>query len=196
MASVNGRRILNVLPSPYFVLTSTSPPRASIFDFTTSSPTPRPDTSVTFSAVEKLGLNNKSIASLSVMTSACSCVIVPFSTAFAFTFSVSIPLPSSRTSITTLLPSWNASRKIEPTSLLPRSFLISALSRPWAAEFLNKCIIGSPISSITVLSSSVSSPDIYNSIFLPSFLFRSRIIRGNLLNTLSIGIIRTFITDS
>lgn len=38
--------------------------------------------------------------------------------------------------------------------------LISALSSPWSAEFLNRCIIGSPISSITVLSSSVSSPDI------------------------------------
>ena len=47
--------IEDVLPSPYLVLTSTSPPRASIFDFTTSRPTPRPDTSVTLSDVEKLG---------------------------------------------------------------------------------------------------------------------------------------------
>ena len=36
----------------------------------------------------------------------------------------------------------------------------------------------------------------YNSIFLSSFLLKSLIIRGNLLTTLSIGIIRTFITDS
>jgi len=38
----------------------------SIFDFTTSRPTPRPDTSVTLSDVEKLGLNRRSIASFSV----------------------------------------------------------------------------------------------------------------------------------
>ena len=36
----------------------------------------------------------------------------------------------------------------------------------------------------------------YNSIFLLSFLDKSRIIRGNFATTLSIGTIRTFITDS
>ena len=34
----------------------TVPPKASIFRLTTSMPTPRPDTSVTFSAVENPGL--------------------------------------------------------------------------------------------------------------------------------------------
>ena len=185
-----------MLPSPYTDLTSTSPPRASILDLTTSRPTPRPETSVTFSAVEKLGLKRRLIISSSDITAACSSVIVPFSIALFLTFSTSIPLPSSLTSITTLLPSWYASRKIEPTSFFPLSRLISALSIPWSAEFLRRCINGSPISSMTVLSNSVSSPDIYSSIGFPSFFVRSLIILGNLLTTLSIGIILTFITDS
>ena len=84
-----------------------NPPAASAGkNFTTSRPTPRPDTSVIFSAVEKLGLNNRSITSLSVIISACSGVIFPFSIAFCFTFSTSMPAPSSRTTILTLLPSW------------------------------------------------------------------------------------------
>ena len=49
IARVSGSLMLKVLPSPYFVLTSTSPPRASILDLTTSRPTPRPDTSVILS---------------------------------------------------------------------------------------------------------------------------------------------------
>ena len=105
MARVRGSLTINVLPSPSFVLTSTSPPRASILDFTTSRPTPLPDTSVIFSDVEKLGRKSKSIISLSVIASACSDVIVPFSIALLRTFSTSIPLPSSPTSMTTLLPS-------------------------------------------------------------------------------------------
>ena len=110
IASVSGSLIINALPSPSFVLTSISPPSDSIFVLTTSRPTPLPDTSVTCFAVEKLGLNKRSIIYLSVMTSACSGVIVPFSIALSLIFSTSIPLPSSFTSITTLLPSWYALR--------------------------------------------------------------------------------------
>jgi len=158
IASVRGSLIVNVLPSPRTDLHSTTPPRDSILDLTTSRPTPLPDTSVIFSDVEKLGWKSKSITSLSDITSACSGVIVPFSIPLRLTFSISIPLPSSPTSITTLLPSWNALRKIVPISSFPLSRLTSADSRPWSAEFLRRCIRGSPISSITVLSSSVSSP--------------------------------------
>ena len=70
------------------------------------------------------------------------------------------------------------------------------LSSPWSAELRRRCISGSPSSSITVRSSSVSSPVMYNSIFLFNLRFKSRIIRGNRFTTLSIGTIRTFITDS
>ena len=105
IASVRGRRMVQVLPSPSLDFTSTSPLKDSILDFTTSSPTPRPDTSVTCFAVEKLGRNSRLIISLSAILAACSGVTVPRSTAFALTASTSIPLPSSLTSITTLFPS-------------------------------------------------------------------------------------------
>ena len=96
---------MNLEPSYNVEDTSTSPPKASILDFTTSSPTPLPDTSETVFAIEKLGKNKKSMISCLVNDSACSSVTIPRSIAFAFTLSVSIPLPSSRTSITTLFPS-------------------------------------------------------------------------------------------
>ena len=188
--------MVQVLPTPSLLFTSTSPLNASILDLTTSRPTPRPDTSVTSFAVEKLGRNNKSIISLSDMLAPCSGVMEPLSIAFWRTLSTSIPLPSSLTSITTLFPSWYASRKMEPVAGLPLCARTSADSKPWSAELRIKCINGSPISSTTVRSSSVSSPVIYNSIFLSNFLDKSRTIRGNLLTTLSIGTIRTFITDS
>ncbi len=70
IARVSGRRIIKLLPSPSFVFASISPPSASILVLTTSSPTPRPDTSDMISAVEKLGLNNRSMTSLSVIRSA------------------------------------------------------------------------------------------------------------------------------
>ena len=107
-----------------------------------------------------------------------------------------MPAPSSRTSIITLLPSWYASRKMLPTSGLPSAILSSFDSKPWSAALRIKCCNGSPISSITVRSNSVSSPVIWSSIFLSSFLLRSRTIRGKRFKTLSIGTIRTFITDS
>ena len=106
IARVSGRRIIKLLPSPSVVRISMLPPNASILVFTTSSPTPRPETSEITSAVEKLGRNKRSMISLSLIISACSSVIVPFVIAFCFTFSTLMPAPSSRTSITTLLPSW------------------------------------------------------------------------------------------
>jgi len=196
IASVSGKRTIKVVPSPSFVRTSTSPPSASILDFTTSSPTPRPEISVIFFAIEKLGRNKRLIISFWLMFSACSAVITPRSTALSLTAATSIPLPSSPTSMITLLPSWKAFKKIEPTSGFPLSIRVALSSRPWSAELRSKCCNGSPIWSTTVLSNSVSSPVIYNSIFFPNLRERSRIIRGNLFTTLSIGTIRTFITDS
>ena len=53
MASVRGSRIVTVVPLPFFTDNIDSAPQASIALFTTSIPTPRPDTLVTSFAVEK-----------------------------------------------------------------------------------------------------------------------------------------------
>ena len=50
---VKGNWIINCVPTFSFELTETVPPNDSIVLLTTSSPTPRPDISETFSAVEK-----------------------------------------------------------------------------------------------------------------------------------------------
>ena len=55
MAIVRGRRMVNVVPRLISEVTSIRPRRASIDLRTTSVPTPRPDTSVIVSAVEKPG---------------------------------------------------------------------------------------------------------------------------------------------
>ena len=53
MASVSGILIEKVEPLPATDFRSTDPPISSMLLRTTSMPTPRPDTFVTFSAVEK-----------------------------------------------------------------------------------------------------------------------------------------------
>jgi hypothetical protein len=57
MARVSGRRMLNVVPLPSSDCISTCPYSASMLLFTTSMPTPRPDTSVTVLAVDEPGAN-------------------------------------------------------------------------------------------------------------------------------------------
>ncbi len=70
MASVSGIFILNVVPWPSSVRTSTDPPIFSMLVRTTSIPTPRPDTFVTAAAVEKPGIKISCTASLSDIDSA------------------------------------------------------------------------------------------------------------------------------
>ena len=55
IASVSGRRMRKVVPSPIRLSSSMLPRRASMLRRTTSMPTPRPDRLVTCSAVEKPG---------------------------------------------------------------------------------------------------------------------------------------------
>ena len=55
MASVSGRRMVNTAPRPGSLSTSQLPLRLSIFDLTMSMPIPRPEISVTFSAVLRPG---------------------------------------------------------------------------------------------------------------------------------------------
>ena len=105
IARVRGSRMVQVLPSPHLDFTSTSPLKDSILDLTTSRPTPLPETSVTFSEVENPGWNSRLIISFSDILAACSVVTRLRSIALFLTASTSIPLPSSLTSMTTLLPS-------------------------------------------------------------------------------------------
>ncbi len=56
--SVTGRVSVKVVPVPAPVVMSMDPPRSSTAVFTTSSPTPRPDVSVTCEAVENSGVNS------------------------------------------------------------------------------------------------------------------------------------------
>ena len=63
MASVSGIRILTVMPSPGRLWTLTLPPIFSMFVFTTSMPTPRPEMFVTALAVENPGRKISRVAS-------------------------------------------------------------------------------------------------------------------------------------
>ena len=86
IASVSGSVIWIVVPWPGVDSTSTVPPSFSMFVRTTSMPTPRPLTSVIFSAVEKPGWKISRTVSRSPMRPACSAVMTPFSTAFCLSF--------------------------------------------------------------------------------------------------------------
>ena len=66
MARVRGILILRVVPLPKRLDTPTVPPIFSMFVLTTSIPTPRPETFVTLSAVEKPGSKMRLQISLSV----------------------------------------------------------------------------------------------------------------------------------
>ena len=55
MASVSGILMRNKVPCPSVLVKLTEPFKASTFFLTTSMPTPRPDSPVTCSAVEKPG---------------------------------------------------------------------------------------------------------------------------------------------
>ena len=145
-----------------------------IFFTTTSIPTPRPESSVTFSFVEKPGsvINwNISLSEYSI-----SLLISPFFLALAKIFSLLSPCPSSSTIIRTLPPSFLAVSLITPFGSLPAAILSSLVSIPWSTEFLMICISGSEIFSIIFLSTSVFSPLITRSISLPSFLAESNTI--------------------
>ncbi len=104
IASVSGILIRSVVPCPTLLCTSTVPPIFSMFVFTTSIPTPRPLTFVTFSAVENPGAKIRPTASRSPIRAAWSGVISPFSTALRLITSGSIPFPSSVISMFTCPP--------------------------------------------------------------------------------------------
>ena len=102
IASVSGRRTRTTMPKPSADSISTLPPSAVMFFITTSMPTPRPETSVTTSAVENPGAKIRFQTSPSVIESGAS---MPRSRALAKSFGRDRPLPSSRTSMT-IDPPW------------------------------------------------------------------------------------------
>ena len=78
-----------------WLLTRTEPRTACTMLCTTSRPTPRPETSVTCSLVEKPGRNRKSSSSASLSRAAIAAVVSPRSTTLARSRSRSMPRPSS-----------------------------------------------------------------------------------------------------
>ena len=103
IASVSGSFIVNFVPSPGTESTSNTPLSRRMFFFTTSIPTPRPETSVIWSAVEKPGVKISSTISRSERRS--DSPMTPMRIAFSRTRCKSIPLPSSEISMMTWLPS-------------------------------------------------------------------------------------------
>ena len=80
---------------------------------------PRPDTSLTFSAVLRPGSQINCCTSRGVIRSASAAEVSARSTAFARMRSVSSPCPSSDTRMMILLPRWKASSEIVPCAGLP-----------------------------------------------------------------------------
>ena len=100
IASVSGSFIVNFVPSPCTESTSKTPLRRRMFFFTTSMPTPRPETSVTWSAVEKPGVKISSMISRSLRRSASS-MMPDAEPPSSRTRCRSIPPPSSEISMMT-----------------------------------------------------------------------------------------------
>ncbi len=127
MASVSGSKMRMVVPLPALDWISTWPPISWMFLFTTSMPTPRPETSVTCSAVEKPG------AKISMPTSSSdmfSFTAIPCESAFARMRSRFRPAPSSITSMQ-ILPPWCSADSVRlPTSDLPAARRFSGDSMP------------------------------------------------------------------
>ena len=140
IAKVKGILIFTVVPRPRTVWISTVPPIFSILVFTTSMPTPRPETFVTFSAVENPGTKTRFTASRSLRRLACSVVIRLRSTAFRFTRTRSMPAPSSETSMLTCPPSWDACKNKRPSAALPMDKRVSGVSMPWSTELRTRCV--------------------------------------------------------
>ena len=94
----------------------------------------------------------------------------------------------------TLPPSWKACRSSRPSAGLPRVSRSSGGSMPWSTALRSRCVSGSRMASMIVLSSSVSWPSMSMRACLPQATARSRTTRGNLFQMLPIGCMRVFMT--
>ncbi|CZW62310.1 Uncharacterised protein [Enterobacter asburiae] len=125
-----------------------------------------------------------------------SLTAIPCEIAFARMRSRLRPAPSSVTSMQ-MFPPWCSAERIRfPTGDLPAAMRFSGSSIPWSRLLRTRCVNGSIMRSIRLLSSSVELPIRVSSICLFSLLARSRTRRGKRLKTYSIGIIRMDMTDS
>lgn len=95
MASVSGSLISMVVPLPSRESIWITPFSCAMRVFTTSMPTPRPETSEISVLVEKPAAKMSSKHSRSESRAAASASIMPFSTALARSLSGSMPAPSS-----------------------------------------------------------------------------------------------------
>ena len=107
-----------------------------------------------------------------------------------------MPRPSSATSTMMRPSAWRAVTRIWPRSGLPAAIRSAAGSIPWSSALRTRWAIGSPISSSSERSSSVSRPSRTRSTSLPSCAERSRTSRGKRLKIVSIGIIRSCVTPA
>ena len=117
MASVIGSVIVKRVPTPRSVSMSIMPPSLATFVLTTSRPTPRPETWLADSFVEKLGRKSRSSSWRSSVAAAASSS--PLRTAVSRTRSRSMPPPSSSISMTMWLPRCSARSSIVPWAGLP-----------------------------------------------------------------------------
>ena len=148
-----------VVPRPGSLSSSTAPLSSSIFERTMSMPIPRPDTSLTFSAVLRPGGQTSCASCCGVMACGVGRREQPhFDGLRARRRSASRPRPSSEMRMTTLPPRWKASSEIVPCGGFPAATRASGDSMPWSAALRTAWISGSPNSSIIRLSSSVFSP--------------------------------------
>ncbi len=121
IASVRGILITKRVPCPGTLCSAMLPPMRSMLVFTTSMPTPRPDTAVTLAAVEKPGRRMKRWICVSSIASRSAGVAIPLARIRARMRSTGRPCPSSAISIMMWPPSWKALRVIWPVSDLPAS---------------------------------------------------------------------------
>ena len=106
IARVSGILTVNLEPWPSLEDSSMVPPIFSMLVRTTSMPTPRPETAVTASAVEKPGLKMNCWICCSVSWATSASVVIWFLSAFCLIFSTLRPLPSSPISMMMCPPSW------------------------------------------------------------------------------------------
>ena len=130
IARVTGRVIENLVPLPTSVVTSIMPLSLAMLVLTMSMPTPRPETSLACSRVEKPGAKMRLMASVGAMLAASSGLMRFLRAARSRMRSQSMPLPSSSTSMTTRLPFWNARSSMRPAGCLPMRTRSAAGSMP------------------------------------------------------------------
>ena len=158
--------MVRVVPCPSRLATSTMPRSAVTLRRTTSIPTPRPDSSVTLSAVEKPGRKISSWISRSL--SDCASPTRPRSSARARIRARSRPAPSSATCTTSL-----ARLVVGPQGDGGDRVLAAALRRAVAARRRGRAALrimwvrGSRSCSTTARSASTSSPSTTRRACLP-----------------------------